>query len=852
MADQTKTIKVDVKNNFRKTADDGKKMNKVVFDTKSAINDVLKSGKSYENQLKDVNKIVKETPLNVRDMNKQIQAYQSIALSAGRETPVGKEALKKAADLRDRYIDIQNETKRLADDQKNLQGVMQLASTGVAGFGAVQSSMALMGGESEALRETMTKLMAAQTLLNSINQIATALEKESSAMLLLKSIKTKILTSSMYAYATAQGVATKGAKLLRLALIGTGIGALVVGVGLLVANFGKVKKAVSNAIKKFKFLKLAFTPLIIAIEAVKKGLKLLGIGQGKNAEQEKADAKRREQEAKADEDRWNAKRDRLNKEYDLKQKLAQKEIDLAKAKGKDTAEAERKIITDAIAKAEKDRAEERKKFDEEAKYTIDSYQKRVDEQKKALEVLQKIRENGIRDKSDLSRKEQKILEHANANIYTHTFDMERKLEASNERLNKFREKESKKWIKTSKGDVESLQKDLEIFDANEVKSNKDKLKQKQDNYKTYLQNRLNARRKIEDLENSLLEDGIEKELEINSDKFRRLIEDTKKNENLKGEEKQKIIDLYASQEIQSAKLINLKYEKIAKDRIKIEEKAAVYGVKITKEMTNEEIKILTDAAQKKYEAGETAREKGIAKQTALDNLEISLMKDKHLQEALLLTQQYDAKFALAEGNAELELQLQKQLAEDIEAIDEKHRKIQEDKDEDELEGKIGRAMAIAQVTADGLQLISGFADKFAGDDLERQKKAFKIKKVADIAQAGIDATKASLSAYAGTPGGPVVKGIAAGVAGGFGLLQIAKIKSAKFDSPSGGGGVSSAPQGAITSSGGPNVNIVGENGINQLEALQGQANGVTKAYVVSDEVTTAQALDRKIEDFATL
>ena len=147
MADQTKTIKVDVKNNFRKTAEDGKKMNKVVFDTKSAINDVLKSGDAYEKQLKDVNKIVKETPLNVRDMNKQIQAYQSIALSAGRETPVGKEALKKAADLRDRYIDIQNETKRLADDQKNLQGVMQLASTGVAGFGAVQSSMALMGGE---------------------------------------------------------------------------------------------------------------------------------------------------------------------------------------------------------------------------------------------------------------------------------------------------------------------------------------------------------------------------------------------------------------------------------------------------------------------------------------------------------------------------------------------------------------------------------------------------------------------------------------------------------------------------------------------------------------------------------
>ena len=97
-------------------------------------------------------------------MNKQIQAYQSIALSAGRETPVGREALKAAADLRDRYIDIQNETKRLADDQKNLEGAMQGVATGVAVYGGVQSAMALSGVESEKLRETLVKLQAAQTL----------------------------------------------------------------------------------------------------------------------------------------------------------------------------------------------------------------------------------------------------------------------------------------------------------------------------------------------------------------------------------------------------------------------------------------------------------------------------------------------------------------------------------------------------------------------------------------------------------------------------------------------------------------------------------------------------------------
>ena len=333
---ENKTINIKINSNTKEATKDTKDYNQAIGSTKKQYDAVLKSGDSYEKQLTDINKIVKETPLNVRDMNKQIQAYQSIALSAGRETPVGKEALQKASELRDRYIDIQNETKRLADDQKNLQGALQLVGTGVAAFGGVQSAMALTGVESEKLRETMVKLQAAQTLMTSINQIATAAEKESSAMLLLKSIRTKVLASSTYAYATAQGVATKGAKLLRLALISTGVGALVVGVGLLIANFGKVKKVVTNAIEKFKFLKLAFAPLILTIELVKKGLKALGIGQGKNAEQEKADAKRREEEAKADEDRWNDKKDRLNKEYELKRKLAQKEIALAKAKGEET------------------------------------------------------------------------------------------------------------------------------------------------------------------------------------------------------------------------------------------------------------------------------------------------------------------------------------------------------------------------------------------------------------------------------------------------------------------------------------------------------------------------------------
>ena len=54
------------------------------------------------------------------------------------------------------------------------------------------------------------------------------------------------------------------------------------------------------------------------------------------------------------------------------------------------------------------------------------------------------------------------------------------------------------------------------------------------------QKNLSIARQIEDIENSLLEDGIEKELEINRDKFRRLREDAKKNTKLTRNRKSKV------------------------------------------------------------------------------------------------------------------------------------------------------------------------------------------------------------------------------------------------------------------------------------------------------------------------
>lgn len=95
--------------------------------------------------------------------------------------------------------------------------------------------------------------------------------------------------------------------------------------------------------------------------------------------------------------------------------------------------------------------------------------------------------------------------------------------------------------------------------------------------------------------------------------------------------------------------------------------------------------------------------------------------------------------------------------------------------------------------------------------------------------------------------------IAGSVAGA--AKAIADLKSNK-KSPSRGGAMSSTPRGAAASSTeaqAPAFNVVGASGTNQLAQAIGQQNQKpVKAFVVSNEVTNAQALDRNIVESASL
>ena len=82
--------------------------------------------------------------------------------------------------------------------------------------------------------------------------------------------------------------------------------------------------------------------------------------------------------------------------------------------------------------------------------------------------------------------------------------------------------------------------------------------------------------------------------------------------------------------------------------------------------------------------------------------------------------------------------------------------------------------------------------------------------------------------------------------------QLAAIMSVPKPSASGGGGGGGNPAGAMPPAP-PAFNVVGAAPENQLAVALGQNQSKpVKAFVVSNDVSTAQALDRNIEQQATL
>ena len=135
-------------------------------------------------------------------------------------------------------------------------------------------------------------------------------------------------------------------------------------------------------------------------------------------------------------------------------------------------------------------------------------------------------------------------------------------------------------------------------------------------------------------------------------------------------------------------------------------------------------------------------------------------------------------------------------------------------------------------------------------------KGSKIGKAMAIGQATISGYEGVQNAFTTANESPITAGfpaypfIQAGLAGAFAAVNIQKIASAN---PSGSSGTAGLKSVASAGAQAPSFNIVGQSGSNQIaSALGEQQQTPIQAYVVSQDVTTAQSLENGIIQGATL
>ena len=217
------------------TDNSAKEADKLTESLKDVDKAAKKAGDKGSASLDKLNKTVKEGNFTMGEAATIIEEYATIALRAGKESPVGREAIQMAGQLTHVMTDLQTDIANASLEGENLKASLELAGTVTAGYGALKGVMALTGQETEALSETFVKLQAIQSVLAGIEQARAALEKESLLMTKAKVVWTKVATAAEYIYAAAIGTTTGAMKLLRIAMLAIPIIAIIAGIMALIS-----------------------------------------------------------------------------------------------------------------------------------------------------------------------------------------------------------------------------------------------------------------------------------------------------------------------------------------------------------------------------------------------------------------------------------------------------------------------------------------------------------------------------------------------------------------------------------------------------------------------------------------
>ena len=765
---------------------------------------------AFAEKLAELNARVEAGGLSLREMTQVMKQYQTIAAQAGVESPVGADAIRNAAALKDEIGDLKAQTTALSSDFVGLDTTLAGIETGAAVFGGFQSAIALTGVESEQLVQTMVKLQAVQGVVNAVSTVANNLNKEAILGIQIRNVAQKIQNAFIVentAVTTGNAVATTAMSTAQKAAA-------------VATNLGTLAMKALNAVMKANPIFL----IIAALAAVAGAFIAFGDNSAEAAESNEKFNKSLENGRKA-----------LDDSFSALQKYTSNRIALMKAAGatdEEITKAEIKNL-EILAKARQDaRVKEQ--------YAFQNLQKRYQQM---LDQGNEDEAAKIREQLTASR-ERYVKLGQQAKDYYADIKQQRAIDAA-ENVKKVQDN-----AKKVAENAEKVQKDQ--ADKSKAAADKAREQRKQDLAKI---------KELEDAFNLSMLSNKEQEIAAEQKKFNEVIALAVKNNQdtttLRLALKNSLNDIeakYAQIEIDLA-------EKTAKEKRDLEietfnRKEALRREEIaTEEAFFDEYNAALLTAQQTEEQAVTDKYFKLiegAKQYGLDitkleeqqQQEISKIQDKYNAERLQ-KQLDNAQFifdqfsALNDAFSSLEdarmQNMQTRANDELSALDAKHKK--------ELEGQ--------NLTADQKKAID---DNYAAAKYQIElknfnaleaikKKQFERDKILRIGQAAIDTASAIVKGIAQFGPPPSPAGIAAiASAALIGATQIAAISATKYQSGTAptfdtSGGVSAGA--SATELGGANANTNTQQ--TDLTGLAAQQSaGINQVYVLESDITGTQ------------
>ena len=208
----------------------------------SEIEEAINLTKEYTNKIKNVITGEKSLVTTKKELKDTIEG---LILSGQKNTKEYNVAIKTLKILEEASKDSKKALAEVGGKSEAINSFISKLQTTTSVIGLVQGAVGLFGKENELLNQTLVKVNSLMLIGQSLQQIKVALNEKDA-------ITTGVATIAQRGYALAVGSSTGAMKIFRLALVSTGIGALVVGLGLAITAFMKWREEANKASEALK------------------------------------------------------------------------------------------------------------------------------------------------------------------------------------------------------------------------------------------------------------------------------------------------------------------------------------------------------------------------------------------------------------------------------------------------------------------------------------------------------------------------------------------------------------------------------------------------------------------------